>query len=257
MTLRRLIPFVALACRPTATTPPAEPAPAPAAGVLGTVEEPSGSLEKNDIRNIVRGHIGEIRACYERGLARDPSLTGRVEIQFVIGQGGGVTDVTVASSTLPPASKAVADCIAAAVLGWQFPDPGGKVMITYPFVLEPTEPVQSASGLVAGTQNVASWFFVAGYPPRTAVVEVVDAAGASAIGVPVTLKIYSGTDERARTVATDARGRAVFPDLPAGAAIDAVIEADAAHPKVASSSTVLGAAAIGTILLRRNNSPAD
>ena len=89
-----------------------------------------------------------------------------------------------------------------------------------------------------------------------AVVEVIDPAGASAAGVPVTHKIYAGTDEQTRTVATDARGRAVFSDLPAGASINAVLEADAAHPKLISNSTTLGAVALGTIVLRRNNSPA-
>ena len=98
-----------------------------------------GSLDKDIIRRIVRAHLDEVRDCYNQGLARDPALTGRVEIQFTIAAGGEVAEAHVQDSTLPAGADAVADCVAAAVATWKFPRPegGGNVVVTYPFVLEP------------------------------------------------------------------------------------------------------------------------
>jgi len=94
-----------------------------------------GSLDKDIIRRIVRAHINEVRHCFNQGLARDPNLSGRVAIEFVIDPTGKVTNSVVATSTLKDAS--VARCIAKAVKRWKFPKPkgGGLVKVTYPFVL--------------------------------------------------------------------------------------------------------------------------
>jgi hypothetical protein len=99
--------------------------------------EVKGSLDKDIIRRIVRAHINEVRYCYNQGLVRDPTLAGKVSIQFTIGASGSVAVATVADSTL--SDEKVASCIAKAVKRWTFPKPtgGGAVVVTYPFVLEP------------------------------------------------------------------------------------------------------------------------
>jgi Ca-activated chloride channel family protein len=98
--------------------------------------EIQGSLDKDLIRRIVRAHISEVRACYNKGLARDPNLKGRVSIQFMIDGGGKVLSAKVREDTLT--DKTVGTCIAAAVLRWTFPKPtSSSVIISYPFVLEP------------------------------------------------------------------------------------------------------------------------
>ncbi len=96
-----------------------------------------GALDKDIIRRIVRAHINEVRYCYNQGLVRDPSLKGKVSIQFTIGPTGKVPAAVVASHTL--ADEKVANCIAKAVKRWKFPKPtgGGNVVVTYPFTLEP------------------------------------------------------------------------------------------------------------------------
>ncbi len=96
-----------------------------------------GSLDKDIIRRIVRAHINEVRYCYNQGLAKDPSLAGKVSIQFNIGPTGSVPVAVVADSTV--ADENVANCIAKAVKRWTFPKPegGGSVVVTYPFVLAP------------------------------------------------------------------------------------------------------------------------
>ena len=99
--------------------------------------EVQGSLDKDLIRRIVRAHINEVRHCYNQGLARDPNLKGRINIQFTVTPEGKVRAAAVLEDTL--ADKTVGTCISAAVLRWTFPKPAGgaDVIISYPFVLEP------------------------------------------------------------------------------------------------------------------------
>ncbi len=96
-----------------------------------------GSIDKDIIRRIVRAHANEVRACYEKGLSRDPNLSGRVSVRFVIGAKGKVSEAEVDTSTLK--DGAVAKCVAKAVESWKFPKPpgGGDVTIRYPFVFNP------------------------------------------------------------------------------------------------------------------------
>lgn len=99
----------------------------------------TGSLDKDIIRRIVRAHINEVRYCYNQGLARDPSLSGKVSIRFTVSTTGSVAVSEVADSTI--ADEGVSNCIAKAVRRWTFPKPtgGGVVVVTYPFVLETAE----------------------------------------------------------------------------------------------------------------------
>jgi len=96
-----------------------------------------GALDREIIRRVVRGHINEVRHCYNQGLVRDPNLAGRVAIQFSIAATGSVPVAVVESSSLKDLN--VANCVAKAVKRWRFPKPegGGTVLVTYPFVLSP------------------------------------------------------------------------------------------------------------------------
>ncbi|MCH9682988.1 MAG: AgmX/PglI C-terminal domain-containing protein [Deltaproteobacteria bacterium] len=96
-----------------------------------------GSLDKDIIRRIVRSHINEVRHCYNQGLAKDPSLEGRVSIPFTIVPTGKVVTSVVGTTTL--GDKNVANCVAKAVKRWKFPRPpgGGNAIVSYPFVLSP------------------------------------------------------------------------------------------------------------------------
>lgn len=92
-----------------------------------------GSLDKEGIRQVIRHDIVEVRACYERALARQPDLAGRVTIQFVIGGNGTVSDSRLVSSTLGVTPTEI--CIAERACGWRFAptNGGGPVIVTYPF----------------------------------------------------------------------------------------------------------------------------
>lgn len=263
--------LILAACRPAASAPPpaasaSDPPPAaPASDPAGdhgaaptqparlVPADPSaspplvGALDKEDIRTVVRSRIADVRGCYNRGLARDPRLTGRVTVQFTIGSAGTVMASVVQASTLPTEASAVADCIAAVARHWQFPAPegGGSVVVSYPFVLEPAEPTTSPSGLVQGTRNVGEWFAVSGFSPGTLVVETVDGARRSATGTTVVLKVFTREREELRRAVTDPRGRAVFTGLPAAGSATATVDGPGAVP---STAVMLGQGAMGTIL---------
>lgn len=122
----------------TDTTEP-EPVPAEA---LPAADGPA--LNKDSIRTEVRRHIDDVRKCYVQGLAVDPELTGRVEIQFTIGPQGTVVVAIVTSDGLPATGSGVADCIVEVVKTMRFSPPpgGGNAVVTYPFLLEPDDDVE-------------------------------------------------------------------------------------------------------------------
>lgn len=107
--------------------------------------EAKGSLDKDVIRRVMRAHIGEVKQCYEAQLAKDKDLAGKVMVRFTIGTDGKVTESGIESTSLK--SPAAEKCIADAVLGWEFPKPqGGKVVVSYPFVLASSEPTDAKGG---------------------------------------------------------------------------------------------------------------
>lgn len=99
--------------------------------------DPDGPwIDPDMVRRSVRANINDTRRCYDRGMARDPTLTGRVSIQIHIKETGAVKETAVKETTLR--DPAVGFCIAAAIRKWKFPRPErGPVIIDYPFVLEP------------------------------------------------------------------------------------------------------------------------
>ncbi len=95
----------------------------------------AGRLPPEVIQRIVRQSFGRFRLCYEKGLAKDPSLAGTMRVSFTIGRNGKVTEAK-DSGTLKDA--AVAACVVKAFRGLTFPEPeGGVVKVTYPVAFSP------------------------------------------------------------------------------------------------------------------------
>ncbi len=82
---------------------------------------------------VVRAKLPEVRACFESGLATDPSLGGRVALRFTIDARGLVREPAVVEDDL--AVSSVATCLIERVRGWQFPLPraGRELIVVYPF----------------------------------------------------------------------------------------------------------------------------
>ncbi len=96
----------------------------------------SGRLPKEVIQRIVRQNYGRFRLCYEKGLAANPSLEGRVSVRFVINRNGSVSNVSNGGSSMPDAN--VVNCTVRAFYGLSFPKPeGGIVTVTYPIMFAP------------------------------------------------------------------------------------------------------------------------
>jgi outer membrane biosynthesis protein TonB len=97
-----------------------------------------GELDPNMVAKEVRTRLGAIKACYERALKRNPTLSGKVVIHWTITQAGTVSGVDVEQDTLGDAE--VASCIKALVARWRFPAPsGGSVDVSFPFVFQASQ----------------------------------------------------------------------------------------------------------------------
>jgi TonB family protein len=97
-----------------------------------------GGLPREVINRIIQRHYNEIKYCYEKELAKDPGLYGKVAVLFVIDGGGKVGDALVQQTTL--SSEPVESCMLNHVRRWTFPAPqgGGTVQVTYPYVFKST-----------------------------------------------------------------------------------------------------------------------
>lgn len=110
------------------------PANAGEQGNLGG--QAKSGMQKQEVENVIQGHLEEVRYCYGRGLAVDPKLHGNIVVRFTVGVGGTVLASSVASSTI--SDDNVQSCVARAVCRWVFQGPVGNtsVVVMYPFELQ-------------------------------------------------------------------------------------------------------------------------
>jgi len=97
----------------------------------------AGEFDSNVVVQTIKARLRAIQMCYEQQLRRNPTLAGKVTIEFTIQPRGNVTDVHVKDNTTGDA--AVASCVANTVGIFRFnPGPaGGSVTYSYPFVFAP------------------------------------------------------------------------------------------------------------------------
>jgi hypothetical protein len=111
----------------------------------GVKRAAASRLAPEVIQHVVRDSFTKIRACYEKGLGRDPKLHGKVKVRFTIEPSGSVSSAEDNGSTLPDAD--VVTCILAVYRRLSFPQPdGGKITVVYPINFD----VGVAPGLGAG-----------------------------------------------------------------------------------------------------------
>ena len=94
----------------------------------------SGRLPPAVIQKIVRENFPNYRHCYEDGLRRDLTLSGKIMVRFVIARDGSVRDVWQGdgSTMLDPE---VTRCVVEAFKPLHFPAPeGGIVTVVYPIM---------------------------------------------------------------------------------------------------------------------------
>ncbi|MCB0377560.1 MAG: AgmX/PglI C-terminal domain-containing protein [Bdellovibrionales bacterium] len=101
----------------------------------GGGEEFSGQIDKEGIRKVFFDNARAIRSCYERELIRNPNLTGKLMLNFDIGEHGrvvGSPKINWGDSTMK--SRDVASCVLGRLRTWRFPEPprNNVVNVIYP-----------------------------------------------------------------------------------------------------------------------------
>ena len=103
----------------------------------GVAIEPAsrGSLEPEEIEDIVHAGFGLFAHCYREGLDRHPGLNGVVRLRMVIGR-DGVVDALRDSGT-DMRDREVVDCVAEGFFALRFPKPrSGTVRLLYRIVFD-------------------------------------------------------------------------------------------------------------------------
>lgn len=92
-----------------------------------------GELDRAKISAVIAKDVEAITYCYQRRLAEDPSLAGKVVIKFIIAKDGSVSSANPKSSTLE--DEQVERCLVGRIMRMRFPEPtgGGIVIVSYPF----------------------------------------------------------------------------------------------------------------------------
>ncbi|MBK9293027.1 MAG: TonB family protein [Oligoflexia bacterium] len=95
-----------------------------------------GGLDRDVIARVIREHLGQIRYCYDRQLASESDLHGKVKVKFSINADGVVESQSVGETTMNNAM--VEECILRRIATWKFPKPAGgtKVLVSYPFLFK-------------------------------------------------------------------------------------------------------------------------
>lgn len=96
-------------------------------------EELSGFCKQADILRVVSARQAGIQYCYEKELARNPELNGKVTMSWRIALDGSVAKAFVENSTM--GNKEVEGCMVRNVQRWTFAKPeGGMCQVRFPFV---------------------------------------------------------------------------------------------------------------------------
>jgi TonB family protein len=103
---------------------------------VGAASEVRATIDRAEVQRVVKAHVGDVKRCYEAGLARRPDLEGKVTVKFTIGKTGTVIAASVLETSLN--DRQTEQCIVASALKWVFPKPTGEGLVTlsYPFLLK-------------------------------------------------------------------------------------------------------------------------
>ena len=102
-----------------------------------TDERGSGDFDPSVAARILGARRRAVQACYERELRNNPSLSGRVAVEFTIQTTGAVSSARASENTTGSAS--LGSCVAGVIRRVRFrPAPeGGSVTLEFPYVFAP------------------------------------------------------------------------------------------------------------------------
>src|SRR5512147_3252419 len=101
-----------------------------------------------DIRLAALRHVADVKRCYEReGLARNPALTGTVDVAVTVLATGVVSEATATSVDMEGvAAREVARCLTTAIRHWRFDrGPYAVETIVFPFRFTPVSTAERSA----------------------------------------------------------------------------------------------------------------
>jgi hypothetical protein len=117
---------------------PTPPPPAPPPDLFPRISQ---GLSADVVRRVIWVHINQIKYCYQQALFKQPTLAGRMVVNFQVNPQGQVLELSVRETTLQ--SPQLMSCVSDAMRGWEFPPTptfDGIIEINYPFLLRPKVP---------------------------------------------------------------------------------------------------------------------
>jgi TonB family protein len=91
------------------------------------------AFDAESIQMVVRHHVRQVQACYDRALKQRRTLAGVVEVRFALSSRGVVLRAEVERNTT--GHEGLGKCIALAMRSWRFPRPvAGEAEFIYPFL---------------------------------------------------------------------------------------------------------------------------
>lgn len=103
-------------------------------GLLEDESEVEGGLDRDVIAQYIKSQLGKLLSCYERQLAVNKDLGGKVSVKFVISGTGQVITQNIVETGMR--DQTTESCMLSNISKWKFPEPKGgtKVVVTYPFL---------------------------------------------------------------------------------------------------------------------------
>lgn len=117
---------------------PMPPPPAPPPDLFPRISQ---GLSADVIRRVIWVHINQIKYCYQQALFKQPTLAGRMLVNFQVSPQGQVLELSVRETTLQ--SPQLLSCVSDSMRTWEFPPTpnySGIIEINYPFLLRPKVP---------------------------------------------------------------------------------------------------------------------
>ncbi len=97
----------------------------------------AGIFDQSQVTRMIRGRQSAFRRCYETALRNNPSLSGKVVVEFTIQERGNVSSARAVENTTN--DPGLGTCVMGVVrsLRWREGPEGGSVTFAYPFVFAP------------------------------------------------------------------------------------------------------------------------
>jgi len=93
---------------------------------------PAETLSKDVIRRVMKRHTARMRFCYQKALAKNPGLAGKITTRIEVAADGTVSKATLTDDTV--GDEAVATCVLSQLRRVRMPAAQGPTVINWPVI---------------------------------------------------------------------------------------------------------------------------